>query len=577
MRGVTTPVDVRREDSEGLSRTADGAPVPPARERSRPLHRLEDPLMGWVASIGVMLLALFLRLWKLGTPNEFEFDETYYAKDAWSMLNNGYVLKYVEDADEQIIAGTVDGLWQDDPSMIVHPEGGKWMIALGQHLFGMDSFGWRISAAVVGSLMVLVMCRLVLRLTGSLLLGCLAGLLLTFDGMHLVLSRLALLDIFLSFWLLCAAAALVVDRDWTRARMTAATSFGAWGPLRGLWFRPWRLVAGLCFGMAISTKWSGLYLLAVFGLLVWAWDAGARRSVGVRMAWLRSATVDAAPAFVHLVVVAGLVYVASWGGWLAHADEYEEHLSSTQYTGFVGPKTEEQRLADGDEDTCSYVEEDKTWPTATEPDAQGPMKIVQSLRSLWYYHHDIYIFHRHYLNCSSHTYQSDPEGWLLLSRSVGVNVENDIPAGEQGCTASPDSHCIREVLLLGTPMIWWAGALALVYAGVVWVGRRDWRFGFALLGALAMWLPWELNDERPIFGFYASAILPFLVIALTLALGHVLGPDHASSRRRTLGTIVAGSFFVLVLLNFAWFWPIWTNGLLTESEWLDRMWFVRWI
>ena len=41
--------------------------------------------------------------------------------------------------------------------------------------------------------------------------------------------------------------------------------------------------------------------------------------------------------------------------------------------------------------------------------------------------------------------------------------------------------------------------------------------------------------------------------------------------------IVAGSFLVLVLLNFAWFWPIWTNGLLTHAEWLDRIWFSRWI
>ena len=32
-----------------------------------------------------------------------------------------------------------------------------------------------------------------------------------------------------------------------------------------------------------------------------------------------------------------------------------------------------------------------------------------------------------------------------------------------------------------------------------------------------------------------------------------------------------------MILNFAWFWPIWTNGLLTRSEWLDRIWFSRWI
>jgi hypothetical protein len=41
--------------------------------------------------------------------------------------------------------------------------------------------------------------------------------------------------------------------------------------------------------------------------------------------------------------------------------------------------------------------------------------------------------------------------------------------------------------------------------------------------------------------------------------------------------IVSGAFFVLVLLNFAWFWPIYTDQLLTHREWLDRIWFTRWI
>ena len=45
-----------------------------------------------------------------------------------------------------------------------------------------------------------------------------------------------------------------------------------------------------------------------------------------------------------------------------------------------------------------------------------------------------------------------------------------------------------------------------------------------------------------------------------------------------MGVIVlSGSFFVLVLLNFAWFWPVFTYDLLTRGEWLDRIWFSRWI
>jgi dolichyl-phosphate-mannose-protein mannosyltransferase len=71
--------------------------------------------------------------------------------------------------------------------------------------------------------------------------------------------------------------------------------------------------------------------------------------------------------------------------------------------------------------------------------------------------------------------------------------------------------------------------------------------------------------------------LPFVVLALTLAMGRLIGPDRTPTRRRTVGVIVSGSFVVLTLLNFAWFWPIFTNGLLTHGEWLDRVWFSRWI
>ena len=70
---------------------------------------------------------------------------------------------------------------------------------------------------------------------------------------------------------------------------------------------------------------------------------------------------------------------------------------------------------------------------------------------------------------------------------------------------------------------------------------------------------------------------PLDVAALTLTLGQILGPDRSPTPRRTVGTIIAGSFVVLVILNFAWFWPIWTNGLLTRSEWFDRIWFSRWV
>ena len=552
--GVSLPAPLER--TVGLSRTADGDVVPTASLRARLRARDRDPFLGWIATVAVTLLAAFLRLWELGKPRSFLFDETYYAKDAWSLIHNGYSLSYVEKANQQILDGKTSGLWTDTPNMVVHPEVGKWLIGLGESAFGMDPFGWRVASAIVGSLMVLVMIRLARRVTRSTMLGLVAGLLMCFDGLHLVLSRLALLDLFVAFFMLCAVSCMVADRDWVRARMANAVPAGSmlspdsWGPL--LLWRPWRLAAGVSWGLALGTKWSALFPLAAFGLLMWAWDSGARRSFGVRGAVWKSALIDAAPALVYVVLVPLLVYVATWTGWLLHASAYEGALSDTQY----GPY----------------------WGSYLRVDAKGFFpELWESLRSLWHYHHDVYSFHTKFLDDSKHIYQSNPWGWLVLNRPVGVDAQLDIAPGQQGCAAAAGSTCLRQVLLLGNPVVWWFGTIAALWAVVAWVGKRDWRYGLVTVGIAANWLPWLRYDDRPIFSYYAISILPFIVLGATMLLGEILGPRRASSMRRTIGAAVAGSVVVLTMLAFAWFWPIWTDQVVTNREWLERMWFRRWI
>ncbi|MGN6132417.1 MAG: dolichyl-phosphate-mannose--protein mannosyltransferase, partial [Nocardioidaceae bacterium] len=140
-----------------------------------------------------------------------------------------------------------------------------------------------------------------------------------------------------------------------------------------------------------------------------------------------------------------------------------------------------------------------------------------------------------------------------------------------------DSTCLRQVLLLGTPALWWGGVLALVYAVFAWIGKRDWRFGIAVVGVVASWLPWVPNDDRPIFSYYAITILPFTVLAIVLCIGTMMGGPRASERRRLVGTAVGGAFLVLVIVNFAWFWPIYTGQLISTPDWLHRIWFKQWI
>ncbi len=501
----------------------------------------------------VTALAGFLRLWHLGSPKSFLFDETYYAKQAWSLLHHGYAQSYVEGANAKILAGQwSERLWTGQPEYVVHPEVGKWLIAGGEHLFGFTPYGWRFASAAAGTLMVFVMVRLARRLTGSTTLGLIAGLLMCFDGLQLVLSRLALLDIFQALFILCAVSALVADRDWGRARLFAASPGVAtrFGPL--LWWRPWRVLAGVWFGLALGTKWSTLYVIAAFGLLTWAWDAGARRRLGVDRPWTKAALVDALPAFGWLVVVPVVIYIASWTGWLLHAEVYEKAFRDTQY----GPD----------------------WGSYLRHDAHGFFaEAWQSLQSLWHYHHDIYSFHTQFLNDATHTYQSKPWGWLLQSRPVGIDAQLEIQPGTQGCAAAAGSTCLRQILLLGNPIIWWAGSAALIYSVTAWLGRRDWRFGLAVIGVLVTWLTWVPNDDRPIFSYYAITIEPFLILALTLTLGRILGPADATAERRRLGGAIVGGFMVLVTLTFVFFWPIWTDQLLTTTEWLRRIWFKAWI
>lgn len=510
-----------------------------------------ERLWGWLGPLAVTALALGLRLWHLGRPGTLSFDETYYAKNAWSMLHAGYAQDYVEGADKRIAAGNLTDLFvSDQPTQIVHPEAGKWLIALGEQAFGMDSFGWRVSAAVIGALTVLVLARLVRRLTGSTVIGCLAGLLLALDGVHLVMSRLALLDGFLTFWIVAGVACLVADHDWIATRLD-----------RHRLLRPWQLLAGVCFGMACGTKWSGLYALAVFGLAAVVWEVvarrGYRRTVAgrhrtlSRRSWVTSMLAAGIPAFVTLVGVAAVVYVATWTGWLLHHGVYEQRFG----------------LGYGDE---------APWGAYVNNPSSGPVgQVMDALRSLWHYHVMTYHFHTgDYLAAQTHDYQSQAWGWLVLDRPVSVAVKLDLPADQCGAAAS--SSCMRETLILGNPAVWWPALAASVLAVFAWIASRDWRWSVPVLGLLATWAPWLPIMDRPIFSFYAVATLPFMIIALCLVID-LARRRLPSPRGRYAVWLAGGALATAVVIAFWYFLPIWTYGLLPYDAWHDRMWFNRWI
>lgn len=500
--------------------------------------RLRDPIAGWITTISITLMAFLLRLHNLGFPNKVLFDETYYAKEAWGILQSGYERKWEEGANEQIVQGNLSGLL-DEAAYVVHPPLGKILIGWGEALFGMTPFGWRFMALVFGSLLVFFTIRLARRLSRSTLVGGIAGVLLTFDGLAFVMSRLALLDIFQAALAVAAISALLADRDWFRLRLAAylrrhnlADLDGRFGPLH--LFRPWRIAAGLLFGLSIAVKWNTLYLLAVFGIIAVFWDLGARQLAGAgRRKWL-SILIDAPAAFVQLVVVAVPAYLATWAGWLSTSGGYY-----------------------------------RQWG-AENPDHPLVRTFGKALASLMWYHQAAYNFHTgDGLKDKTHPYQSHPAAWPLMLRPIGIEAENGIQPGEQGCEAV-GSTCMRIISAMGTPILWWAAAAALIVALYFWLVKRDWRFSVPVLAYGAVWLPWFQYAERPIFFFYAVMMIPFATITLAMVLGKLLGP--AGHPQRRLRAMVVGVVVALVILNFAFIYPILTAELVARSTWWQRMW-----
>jgi dolichyl-phosphate-mannose-protein mannosyltransferase len=499
---------------------------------------------GWGGPLLVTLVAGLLRFWRLGSPHAVVFDETYYAKDAWSLLRLGYEGTWPDRkiADPQILADPQVIPLSDGGVFVAHPPTGKWVIALGEWMFGLGPFGWRFMTAVLGTVSVLMLCRIGRRLFRSTALGCLAGALLAVDGLHYVMSRTALLDLVVMFFVLAAFGCLLVDRDRARARLASALPVDGDGRVRpdgptgdraGTGVRPWRLAAGLFLGLAASTKWNGLYFLAFFVVLTLLWDVGSRRVAGARRPYRAVLRKDFGWSVVSLVPVAALTYLATWTGWFLSDKGYGRHW------------------ADGRGGTWSWI--------------------PAPLRSLWHYEYGVYQF-----NVGLHTphkYESNPWSWLVLGRPVLFHYESPKP-GKDGCHATT-ADCSQAILALGTPLLWWTACCALGYLLYRWALRRDWRSGAVLCAVGAGYLPWFLYQDRTVFSFYAVVFVPYLCLAVTMMLGALAGPPGATERRRVRGVVAAGVLVLLIAWNFVWFWPLYTA--IPVDQWRARMWLDTWV
>ena len=404
-------------------------------------------------SLVITFMAFLMRIFNLATPKGLVFDEIYYVDGARDYLKYGV----------EVTKGA--------PEFVVHPPVGKWLIAAGIKVFGNHEFGWRIAVAIAGTITVYLTARIAKRIFHENKWATLAALLMAFDGLNLVMSRTALLDIFLTLFILL--------------------SVNSW--LKGQYLR-----FAIYLGLAMGSKWSALYFVIAFLILEFVLNRNLIRTIKVGL-------------------ISGSVYIASWVGWFNSSLGWDRNSKSNPFA------------------------------------------------SLIYYHKEMLNFHTGLTE--KHSYQANPWNWIVMGRPTSFYYQSP-----SGCSSK---SCAQEVLALGTPLLWWIGAIALLLLIGVNIhnfAMRDFDIASLLpfIGIIAGYLPWFFFQKRTVFTFYAIAFQPFIILAI------VLLAKLAYEYDERLKYVIAIVVFVIAV-NFAYFYPVFTGQLTTYNEWFSRMWWNSWI
>ena len=257
-----------------------------------------------LAPISIIIgFALTLRLWRLDLPKGYIFDEVYYAKDAASLITHGVELNE-------------DGMAE----FVVHPPFGKWLIGIGIKLFGNNEFGWRVIAAVVGSASVLLIYLIVQRLFNSLFLSNIAAALFALDGLHLVMSRVALLDIFLMFFILLSFYLILRDNLW---------------------------LSGVIIGLASATKWSAVFVIPLLILLTVNLSRASFATWGKR--------------FSQFVLTPIGIYLLSWSGWIFSSKGWARDSGSNLFSSLWNYHVEIMNFHQGLTEQHTYAANPWSW------------------------------------------------------------------------------------------------------------------------------------------------------------------------------------------------------------------------
>ena len=420
--------------------------------------------------------------------NSTYFDEIYHARTGFEFLK-----------------GTV-------PYETSHPPLGKVLISWSISLFGMTPFGWRFAGAAAGILMLPGIYLLAKQLTKRTWPGALACGLMALDCMHLTQTQIATIDSFPVLFILYAFFFMLrfIQTDPAGCRMREMLI-----PLA---------LSGLSMGLAIASKWIGIY--AGLGLAVLYFGHWIHR--------IRMGQNEENP---EADIIQRFFKVSLWCILFFVVIPLAVYLLS--YIPYMAYNTRIRSLKD-------YL--DAVWR------AQEGMLNYHSTPGLG----------------MDHPFYSPWWEWPIIGKPMYYATEQYI---------MPGTELHHSIFCFGNPLIWWGSLAAILILAGKWIQEKHYRiegteqnwhlksltwnnqYAFVFIGLLAQYLPWVLVPRGTyIYHYFAS--IPFLILISVLCVPS--GTDKKNRAGYWIGSVCLALAAVFFILLFPY-----ASGMPSPTGWLD--------
>ena len=181
--------------------------------------------------------------------NEFNnlVDEQYKVEDPPSYLSGAMFdeIYFARTAYQNIIG--------EAPFEYTHPPLGKLLMAIGILTFGLNTIGWRIVPFIFGIAFIPIMYIFGKRMFKNRFGAFASAFLISFDSMHFVLSRIGLIDIILSTFIVLMFYFFFIYYDGDLFKK----GWNGWNGWKGAYLP--LFLSGVFFGLAVSVKWTAVF------------------------------------------------------------------------------------------------------------------------------------------------------------------------------------------------------------------------------------------------------------------------------------------------------------------------------